>query len=126
MINLVHDIDLLRHLLGEVTSVAAVGSTAIRNATRIESGVAALQFASGAAASIAFADTTPSPWGFEAGTGENPNIADDGPGHDVDHGNRGRRVVPVAAGLARGGGLVPGAGGRDAGRRPVIPLDCPA
>ena len=26
-------------------------------------------------ASISFADTAPSPWGFEAGTGENPNIA---------------------------------------------------
>jgi predicted dehydrogenase len=75
MINLVHEIDLLRYFLGDVTSVAAVGSTAVRNANRTESGVAALQFASGASASIAFADTTPSPWGFEAGTGENPNIA---------------------------------------------------
>jgi predicted dehydrogenase len=78
MINLVHDIDLLRFFLGDVTSVAAVGSSAIRKANRTESGVAVLQFASGASASIAFADTTPSPWGFEAGTGENPNIATTG------------------------------------------------
>ena len=27
---------------------------------------------------IAFADTTPSPWSFEAGTGENPNIGTTG------------------------------------------------
>lgn len=75
MINLVHDIDLLRYLLGEVTAVLAVGSSSVHNTPRVESGVAALQFSSGASASIVFADTTPSPWGFEAGTGENPNIA---------------------------------------------------
>jgi predicted dehydrogenase len=51
MINLVHDID-----------------------TRVESGAIALAFENGAVGTISFADTTPSPWGFEAGTGENPNI----------------------------------------------------
>ena len=33
-----------------------------------------LRFDSGAIATISFADTAPSPWGFEAGMGENPNI----------------------------------------------------
>ena len=78
MINLVHDIDLLRFFLGEVTAVTGLGSSAIRGAGRVESGVAVLGFSGGATASIAFADTTPSPWGFEAGTGENPNIAASG------------------------------------------------
>jgi predicted dehydrogenase len=31
-------------------------------------------FENGATGTISFADTAPSPWGFEAGTGENPNI----------------------------------------------------
>lgn len=75
MINLVHDIDLLRFVLGEVTEITALGSNAQRAAPRVESGGALLRFESGAIATISFADTAPSPWGFEAATGENPNIA---------------------------------------------------
>jgi len=75
MINLVHDIDLLRFLFGEVTDIAALGSDQQRKGGRIESGGAILRFASGLCATISFADTAPSPWGFEAATAENPNIA---------------------------------------------------
>jgi predicted dehydrogenase len=75
MINLVHDIDLLRFVFGEVTDIAALGSDAHRKGGRIESGGALLRFTSGLCATISFADTAPSPWGFEAGTAENPNIA---------------------------------------------------
>ena len=78
LINLVHEVDLLRHLFGEVVHVSGFGSNAVRGQQRLESGAVTLGFASGIAASIAFADTTPSPWGFEAGTGENPNIATTG------------------------------------------------
>lgn len=74
MINLVHDIDLLRFLFGEVTDIAALGSDKRRQGGRIESGGVILRFASGLCATISFADTALSPWGFEAGTGENPNI----------------------------------------------------
>lgn len=75
MINLVHDIDLLRFVLGEVSEMTALATNHIRGANRTESGGAVLRFDSGAIATISFADTTPSPWGFEAGIGENPNIA---------------------------------------------------
>lgn len=75
MINLVHDIDLLRFVFGEVTDIAALGSDRQRRGGRIESGGAILRFENGLCATISFADTTPSPWGFEAGTAENPNIA---------------------------------------------------
>ena len=75
MINLVHDIDLLRFMFGDVTDIAALGSDAQRKGGRIESGGAILRFNSGLCATISFADTAPSPWGFEAGTSENPNIA---------------------------------------------------
>ena len=74
-VNLIHDIDLLRYFFGEVESVAGTASSAIRGADRIESGGIVLGFRSGVIATVTFADTTPSPWGFEAGTGENPNIA---------------------------------------------------
>lgn len=78
MINLVHDIDLLRFCIGEITQVAALRGTSLRDTDRIESGAIALAFDTGATGTISFADTTPSPWGFEAGTGENPNIGTTG------------------------------------------------
>ncbi len=75
MINLVHDIDLLRFVLGEITDICGFSSDKERQGGRPESGAIALRFLSGACGTISFADTTPSPWGFEAGTAENPNIA---------------------------------------------------
>ncbi|MEO9864518.1 MAG: Gfo/Idh/MocA family oxidoreductase [Yoonia sp.] len=78
MINLVHDIDLLRFIFGEVTDIAALGSNAQRGSDKVESGGAVLRFESGLCATISFADTAPSPWGFEAGTAENPNIGTTG------------------------------------------------
>lgn len=74
MINLVHDIDLLRFVIGEIDQTAALRGGYIRDTDRIESGAIAIMFENGATGTISFADTTPSPWGFEAGTGENPNI----------------------------------------------------
>ncbi len=81
MINMVHDIDLLRFVLGEVVEVQAMGGQPIRQAGRVENGVIALRFDNGMLASIAFTDASPSPWGFEASTNENPNIA--GTGQDA-------------------------------------------
>jgi predicted dehydrogenase len=78
MINMVHEIDLLRFVLGEVAEISAMGGQPVRGANRVESGVLSLRFDTGAIASVAFADTAPSPWGFEAGTRENPNIAGTG------------------------------------------------
>jgi predicted dehydrogenase len=72
--NLIHEVDTLRHLFGEVVHVSGFGSNAVRGAARTESGGAVLGFDSGVAVTIAFADTTPTPWGFEAGTGESPMI----------------------------------------------------
>ena len=78
MINLVHDIDLLRFVVGEITQTAALPGASLRGSGRIESGAVALGFQNGATGTISFADTSPSPWGFEAGTGENPNIGTTG------------------------------------------------
>lgn len=78
MINLVHDLDLLRFCIGEITQTVALGGRSLRGTNRIESGAIAMQFENGATGTISFADTAPSPWGFEAGTGENPNIGTTG------------------------------------------------
>lgn len=72
--NLIHDMDMLGWLFGPVADAAGFGSNAIRGAARTESGGVVLRFASGVILTIIFADTTPTPWGFEAGTGESPAI----------------------------------------------------
>ena len=76
MINLIHDIDLIRFVLGEIAEVAALVGTPRRDSMRVESGAIAMLMESGLSATISFADTAPSPWGFEATTNENPHIAE--------------------------------------------------
>ena len=78
MINLIHDIDLMRFILGDIIEVTGFGSAHCRQEGRLESGAVALRFASGLCATISFADSAVSPWGFEAGTGENPHIGTTG------------------------------------------------
>ncbi|QDL94575.1 Gfo/Idh/MocA family oxidoreductase (plasmid) [Paroceanicella profunda] len=71
-LNLSHDIDLMRHLLGEIDSVQAMESSAIRGNAVEESAVILLRFASGALGTVNISDTIPAPWSWEMTTGENP------------------------------------------------------
>ena len=61
MINLVHDIDLLRFTIGEITHAIALRGAPLRGSDRIESGAIALGFETGATGTISFADTAASP-----------------------------------------------------------------
>ena len=78
MINLVHDVDFLRFLFGDICNVNALGTCYTRQAGRVESSGILLAFSAGVTAAVNFTDTVPSLWGFEASTGENPNIATTG------------------------------------------------
>ena len=70
--NLIHDMDLLRHLCGEVTSVQAFESNAARG-IREDSAVILLRFANGALGTVTVSDTIVAPWSWELTTGgENP------------------------------------------------------
>jgi predicted dehydrogenase len=72
--NLVHDVDLLRFMCGEIVSVTA----AVRRSARkheVEDTVAVLlEFESGALGTITGCDASPSPWSWDANSGENPNF----------------------------------------------------
>ncbi|MBT6277240.1 MAG: Gfo/Idh/MocA family oxidoreductase [Chromatiales bacterium] len=74
LINLIHDIDLMRHLGGDITRVyAELGHDA--RGFEVEDVIAAtLRFKSGAVGTIITSDATPSPWGWEQGSGENPDV----------------------------------------------------
>ena len=78
MINLIHDIDAVRFVLGDIVDVQTIAGPKFRASDRVESGAVVMRLASGVCATMSFADNTPSPWGFEAGTGENPYIAHTG------------------------------------------------
>jgi len=73
-LNLIHDVDLFRYLLGEITSVQAQESNAVRGNAVEETAVILLRFASGALGSVTVSDCIPAPWSWELTTGENPSF----------------------------------------------------
>ncbi len=71
-INLIHDIDLLRHLVGEVASVQAIQSSAARGHEVEDTAAALLTFENGALGTITASDSIVGPWSWEQTAGENP------------------------------------------------------
>ncbi|MDG1207877.1 MAG: Gfo/Idh/MocA family oxidoreductase [Paracoccaceae bacterium] len=71
-INLIHDIDLLRHLVGEVASVQAIQSSAARGHEVEDTAAALLTFENGALGTISASDGIVGPWSWEQTAGENP------------------------------------------------------
>jgi len=73
--NLIHEVDLLRYVCGEISAITAVSSRAGRGFAVEDTVAAIIQFASGAIGTITGSDAAPSPWSWDANTGENPAIA---------------------------------------------------
>jgi predicted dehydrogenase len=71
-LNLIHDVDNLRYLLGEVVAVQAVESNAVRANAVEDTSAIILEFACGALATVSVCDTVVAPWSWEMTTGENP------------------------------------------------------
>lgn len=72
LINAVHDLDLLRHLCGEVAEVQAMHSSRARG-LEVEDTIALnLRFESGAVGSLVASDAGVSPWGWDQATEETP------------------------------------------------------
>lgn len=98
LINLVHDLDLLRHLCGEVAQVQAIVSSHARG-LEVEDTVAVnLRFESGAIGSFFASDAGVSPWGWDQSTqdtNEFPYLPDGAAYQFV--GSRGALAVPNLA-----------------------------
>ena len=71
LINLIHELDLLRHLCGEIVEVYAKASSETRKFEVEDSIVISVEFASGALGNIFASDASPSPWSYESTTHEN-------------------------------------------------------
>lgn len=71
-VNLIHDIDLLRHLCGEIASVQALQSNRTRMSQNEDTMVILLRFAGGALGTVNMSDTVVAPWSWELTAKENP------------------------------------------------------
>lgn len=70
--NLVHEIDTLRHICGEVISVTAEISSGVLGFEKEDVAALTLGFENGALGAMVISDQAPSPWAWEFATGENP------------------------------------------------------
>ena len=75
LINLIHEIDTLRYVCGEITSVYAATSSETRGFEVEDTAAITLSFAGGVVGSIFLSDATPSPWSYELTMFENPSYA---------------------------------------------------
>lgn len=72
LINAVHDLDLLRHLCGEVAEVQAMQSSHARGLEVEDTISLSLRFESGALGTLLASDAGVSPWGWDQATEETP------------------------------------------------------
>jgi predicted dehydrogenase len=71
LINLIHDIDNLRFICGEVVAVQALTSNKVRGFAVEDTAALLLRFANGAVGTMTVSDATPAPWSWELCSGEN-------------------------------------------------------
>lgn len=72
LINAIHEIDMLRHLCGEIATVGGIKSSAMRGFAVEDSAAALFRFHSGAVGTLTLTDAGFSPWTIEQGSRENP------------------------------------------------------
>ncbi|MEY2684040.1 MAG: hypothetical protein RJA09_1184 [Pseudomonadota bacterium] len=72
LINLIHDIDMLRFLIGDIAEVQAIDSRAVRGFEVEDTAAAVLRFTNGALGTVVVSDTVTSPWCWDFAAGEQP------------------------------------------------------
>lgn len=94
-INLIHDIDLMRHLVGEVVSVLAMESNRTRGHEVEDTAAIILNFENGALGTVTVSDTIVAPWSWELTAAENPAYPETGQTCYQIGGTKGSLEVPT-------------------------------
>ena len=94
LINAIHEIDCLRMLCGDIDTVQAADSNAVRGFDVEDTAAAVLRFKSGALGTLMISDTVSSPWSWETTSGENPHYPKSGQDSILIGGTRGCLSVP--------------------------------
>ncbi|HEY1876891.1 MAG TPA: Gfo/Idh/MocA family oxidoreductase [Rhizomicrobium sp.] len=95
LINAIHEIDMLRHLCGEVRSVGGIAGNARRGFAVEDTAAAMFEFESGCLGTLICTDAGFSPWTIEQGSLENPRFAFTGESAYRIVGTRGSLELPV-------------------------------
>ena len=93
-INLIHDVDLMRHLVGEVVAVQALEASAARGHEVEDTAAALLHFDTGAVGTITVSDSVVAPWSWELTAAENPAYPETGQSCYLIGGAKGSLEVP--------------------------------
>ncbi|PZR96114.1 MAG: gfo/Idh/MocA family oxidoreductase [Stutzerimonas stutzeri] len=72
LINLIHEVDLIRFICGEVAAVQAVTSGSVRGLPVEDTAAVLLELESGALVTISLSDTAVTPWSWDLSSGELP------------------------------------------------------
>jgi predicted dehydrogenase len=94
LINLIHDVDLLRHIGGEIDEVQAIASSAIRGYAIEDTAAVLLRFANGAIGTVTVSDAVASPWSWDLTADEDPFFARNGEDAYVLSGTEGSLALP--------------------------------
>jgi len=95
LLNTIHDIDCLRMLCGDIESVQATTSNAVRGFAVEDTAAAVLRFKSGALGTLLCSDTVSAPWNWEWGSRENPSFPFEPENCIMLAGTRGSLSVPT-------------------------------
>lgn len=94
-INLIHDIDLLRWLVGEIAAVQAFEASAARGHEVEDTAAVVLRFANGALGTVTVSDSIVAPWSWELTAAENPAYPATGQTCCMIGGTRGSLEIPT-------------------------------
>ena len=94
LINLIHDIDDLRFVCGEIESVQAMLSSGVRGFPVEDTAAITLRFAGGALGTVTVSDVVPAPWSWEITSGESAIYPQRPENCDLFAGTEGSLTVP--------------------------------
>ncbi len=94
MINLVHEIDTLRFVVGDIVAVRAMTSNATRGFPIEDTAAVALRFTCGALGTVIVSDAVEAPWSWEMTSGENSAYPRQPAGNGMIAGTKGSLALP--------------------------------